>query len=41
MHGTISQLIDVITAPGTEDAIHRPLPGTTGVAYDALLGCLP
>jgi len=41
MHGTIAQLITTLTATGTEDAIRRPLPGTTATAYDALLGCLP
>ena len=39
--GTLSKLIDVLTAPGTEDAIHRPLPGTNAIAYDSLGGCLP
>lgn len=39
--GTMSKLIDTLTAPGTEDAIRRPLPGMTTTAYDALLGCLP
>jgi len=41
MHGTIAQLITTLTSTGTEDAIRRPLPGTTATAYDALLGCLP
>ena len=41
MKGTLSQLIDTITAPGTDDAIQRPLPGMTTSAYDALGGCLP
>jgi hypothetical protein len=41
MKGTISQLITTLTAPGTTDAIQRPLPGVTSTAYDALLGCLP
>jgi hypothetical protein len=41
VHGTLAQLIDTITAPGTDDAINRPLPGTTATAYEALLGCLP
>ncbi len=39
--GTLSQLITTLTAPGTQSAIRRPLPGTTATAYDALLGCLP
>src|SRR3569623_546410 len=41
MKGTLSQLSDTITAPGTDDAIQRPLPGMTTSAYDALGGCLP
>ena len=39
--GTLSQLITTLTAPGTSDAINRPLPGGTATAYDALAGCLP
>jgi hypothetical protein len=39
--GTFPQLITTLTAPGTVDAIRRPLPGGTATAYDALLGCLP
>ncbi|HEY4056786.1 MAG TPA: hypothetical protein VGM39_09260 [Kofleriaceae bacterium] len=39
--GTLAQLISTWTATGTEDAIHRPLPGETATAYDALGGCLP
>ncbi|MDB4954418.1 MAG: hypothetical protein JWO36_1987 [Myxococcales bacterium] len=39
--GTLSQLITTLTAPGTVDAIQRPLPGVTTSAYDALGGCLP
>ncbi len=39
--GTISQLLTTLTAPGTQDAINRPLPGMTTSAYDALAsGCL-
>lgn len=41
MHGTLSQLISVWTAAGTDDPIQRPLPGVTTSAYDALGGCLP
>jgi hypothetical protein len=41
MKGTLSQFIGVITAPGTDEPINRPLPGMTTTAYDALLGCLP
>jgi len=41
VHGTLSDLITALTVPGTEDAIHRPLPGGTATAYDALGGCLP
>jgi len=41
VHGTLSQLIDTLTAPGSTDAIRRPLPGVTSTAYDGLLGCLP
>lgn len=39
--GTLAQLADTWLAAGTDDAIHRPLPGTTTTAYDALGGCLP
>ena len=39
--GTLPQLITALTAPGAPDAIHRPLPGMTASAYDALGGCLP
>lgn len=38
---SLSALITALTAPGTEDAIHRPLPGLTTSAYDAIAGCLP
>lgn len=41
MHGTLAQLITTLTASGTTDPIHRPLPGTTQSAYDQLVGCLP
>ncbi|NVB81760.1 MAG: hypothetical protein HOV81_25420 [Kofleriaceae bacterium] len=41
MHGTLSQLLDVLTAPGTDQPINRPLPGMTTSAYEALLDCLP
>jgi hypothetical protein len=41
MKGTLSQLINVITAAGTDQPINRPLPGMTTSAYDALLGCMP
>lgn len=41
MKGTLPQLISTWTAAGSQDAIDRPLPGTTATAYDALLGCLP
>jgi hypothetical protein len=40
-HGTLGQLATSLTAAGTQDAIHRPLPGMTTSAYDALGGCLP
>jgi len=42
--GTLSQLITTWTQtlpPGSEDPIHRALPGETTSAYDALAGCLP
>ncbi len=39
--GSITQLVNVLTAPGTDSAIRRPLPGGTATAYDALGGCLP
>jgi hypothetical protein len=41
--GTLAQLIATVTATGTEDALHRVLPGQTAVAYDLLAqsGCLP
>jgi hypothetical protein len=41
MRGTLSTLIDVLTSTGTEEPIHRKLPGLTTSAYDALGGCLP
>ncbi len=41
VHGTIAQLVATWSGSGTEDAIHRPLPGATTSAYDALGGCLP
>jgi hypothetical protein len=41
MHGTLPQLITVLTAAGTDSPIKRALPGTTATAYDALGGCLP
>jgi hypothetical protein len=41
IHGTLSQLLETLTAPGTTEAINRSLPGVTTTAYDALLGCLP
>ncbi len=41
IHGTLTQLIATLTAPGTTEAIRRPLPGVTTTAYDTLLGCLP
>ena len=41
VHATLPELITTLTAAGTEVAIHRPLPGGTGTAYDSLLGCLP
>jgi hypothetical protein len=41
VHGTLSKLLDVLTAPGTDRPIDRPLPGMTTSAYDALHGCLP
>lgn len=37
---TLPHLIDVLTAPGTEDAIHRVLPGGTTSAYDQIAGCV-
>ncbi len=42
--GSLSKLMDTLTAPqvpGQPTPIHRPLPGKTTSAYDALLGCLP
>jgi hypothetical protein len=41
VHGTLSQLITTLTAPGSDNPIQRPLPGGTASAYDALGGCLP
>jgi hypothetical protein len=41
MTGTLSKFLDVLTAPGTDQPINRPLPGMTTSAYDALLDCLP
>lgn len=41
VQGTLHQLITTLTKDDSTDAIHRPLPGTTTSAYDALLGCLP
>jgi hypothetical protein len=41
MKGTLSKLLDVLLAPGTDQPINRPLPGMTTTAYEALLGCLP
>ena len=41
MHGTIAQLTTSLTAPTAPDAIHRPLPGMTTSAYDAITTCLP
>jgi hypothetical protein len=38
--GTVEELVSALTAPGTEDAVHRTLPGETTSAYDALGGCL-
>nr|HEX4316331.1 hypothetical protein [Kofleriaceae bacterium] len=44
-HGTVSQLIDLMTPPVSmtdpEDAIHRTLPGGSVAVYDELLNCLP
>ncbi len=37
--GTLGKLLDTLNAPGTTDAIHRPLPGGTTSAYDALAAC--
>ncbi len=37
--GTLSRLLDTLNATGTTDAIHRPLPGGTASAYDALAAC--
>lgn len=39
--GTLAQLEQTLLAAGTDDALHRTLPGTTATAYDALGGCLP
>jgi hypothetical protein len=39
VHGTLSQLISTVTAPGTVDPIQRPLPGGTS-AYDSIAGCV-
>lgn len=41
--GTLSQLITTLTAPAMypDEYLRRTLPGTTGTAYEALLGCLP
>jgi hypothetical protein len=40
--GTMSQLVTTLTSTtDTTDPIHRPLPGETTSAYDALGGCLP
>jgi hypothetical protein len=41
MKSTLSNFMDVLLAPGTEQPINRPLPGMTTSAYEALLGCLP
>ena len=41
MKGTLSQLLGVLTATGTDQPINRALPGMTTSAYDSLLGCLP
>ena len=46
VNGTLGQLVDNLNAPvvpGQPDAMHRPLPGVTTSAYDALslTGCLP
>jgi hypothetical protein len=41
MHGTLPQLIAVLTAAGSDNPIQRALPGGTATAYDALAGCLP
>jgi hypothetical protein len=38
---TLAQLADTWVAAGTDDALHRTLPGSTTTAYDALGGCLP
>lgn len=40
VHGTIGQMISVLTSTtDTNDAIHRPLPGGTS-AYDSIAGCV-
>lgn len=40
VHGTIGQMISVLTsATDTSDAIHRPLPGGMA-AYDSIAGCV-
>jgi hypothetical protein len=39
VHGTLPQLIQVLTAPGRQPASDRPLPGTGKSAYEALLDC--
>jgi hypothetical protein len=42
MKGTLSQLIGVLNAAGTDNPIQRPLPGETTSAYDAISNnCLP
>lgn len=41
MKGTLKQLLDVLTAPGTDQPIDRPLPGVATTAYESLLDCLP
>jgi hypothetical protein len=38
--GNVNDLSAALTAAGDTSAIDRTLPGTTGSAYDALLGCL-
>ena len=40
VEGTAANLAAVLTAPGPVDAIHRPLPGGTASAYDAIGTCL-
>jgi hypothetical protein len=38
--GTVPQLMSVVNEASTTDVLHRPLPGGTATAYDALLNCL-